>query len=119
MSPSPEDETENENENENELYPTTVTTKNQDQDDDPEEEEEIRSLELRNLPTHTTHLDLTNAIRGGALLEIYLRHTDHCARITFVSPASAHHFLARSKRVGFVVGNRRVPSSFFLPTTKN
>ncbi|OKL57089.1 hypothetical protein UA08_07570 [Talaromyces atroroseus] len=73
----------------------------------PDAEPEQRTLEIRNLPDRTTHLDLTNAIRGGALLEIYLRYIDNSARVTFADPAAAQQFLERARRVGFVVGNRR------------
>lgn len=67
-----------------------------------------RTVEIRNLPEHTTHLDITNAIRGGALLEIYIRYSDHSARVSFVDASAARDFLWRGNCRGLYICNKRV-----------
>jgi hypothetical protein len=71
---------------------------------------------MRNLPVRCTHLDITRSIRGGALVQIYMRFTERMARVTFVDAAAAREFLAREKRIGFYIHNKKVLSTHtFLP----
>jgi hypothetical protein len=64
-----------------------------------------RTIFLSNLPDRTTHKDITNAVRGGRLLDIHLRQ-DHSASISFVEGAS--DFMAHAKRHGLYIKSKRV-----------
>lgn len=77
--------------------------------DGVDDDDEQHTIEMRNLPERCTHLDITKSIRGGALVQIYMRFTERMARVTFVDAAAAREFLARGKRIGFYIHNKKVP----------
>jgi hypothetical protein len=64
-----------------------------------------RTIIFSNLSEKTTHKDLTNIIRGGRLLDIYLRN-DRSATVSFVEGAA--DFLAYAKRNDIYVNTKRV-----------
>ncbi|KAL1986854.1 hypothetical protein VTN96DRAFT_5507 [Rasamsonia emersonii] len=78
----------------------------------PPGQSEQRTVEIRGLPERATHRDVTNAVRGGALLEIYLRPYDHSARVSFVEPSAAQEFLNYAKRQDVYVHGKRVEVSW-------
>jgi hypothetical protein len=67
-----------------------------------------RTLLIANLSERTTHKDLAGIIRGGRLLDIFLR-TDHTATISFVEGAA--EFLAYTKRTDIYLHTKRVSMS--------
>ncbi|EED20544.1 conserved hypothetical protein [Talaromyces stipitatus ATCC 10500] len=73
---------------------------------------EQQTIEIRNLPERCTYLDITKSIRGGALVQIYLRYTERIARVSFVEAAAAREFLARGKRAGVYIRNQKVDLSW-------
>ena len=64
-----------------------------------------RTVLFTNLSDHTTHQDLVNIIRGGRLLDIYIRN-DRSATVSFVE--GAQEFLAYAKRNDFYIHAKRV-----------
>lgn len=87
--------------------------------DGVDDNDEHYTIEMRNLPERCTLLDITKSIRGGALVQIYMRFTERMARVTFVDAAAAREFLARGKQIGHYIHNKKVPPPFFFsPKTK-
>jgi hypothetical protein len=64
-----------------------------------------RTILFTNLSEKTTHRDLTSIIRGGKLLDIYLRN-DRSATVSFVEGAA--EFLAHAKRNDIYLHTKRV-----------
>jgi hypothetical protein len=64
-----------------------------------------RTILFTNLSDKTTHKDLTNLVRGGRLLDIYLRN-DRCATVSFVEGAA--DFMAYAKRKDLYLHTKRV-----------
>lgn len=67
-----------------------------------------RTVLLANLPENTTHEDLTDAVRGGLLLDVYLRSNDRTASISFLEAAAAQEFYSYVKRHDLYIKGRRV-----------
>lgn len=51
-----------------------------------------RSIHLLNLPDEAEHSDITAAVRGGLLLEVYMRNRDKTAIVSFVLGEDAKAF---------------------------
>lgn len=86
----------------------------QENDEDQENEERVpihdqRTVLIANLPERTTHKDLAGIIRGGRLLDIFLRN-DRTASISFIEGAA--EFLAYAKRNDIYLHMKRVSTSF-------
>jgi hypothetical protein len=64
-----------------------------------------RTVLITNLPDRTTHKDLAGIVRGGRLLDIFLRN-DKSATISFVKGAA--EFLAHTKRNDIYLHMKRV-----------
>lgn len=67
-----------------------------------------RTVLIRNLPERVTHEDITDVVRGGALLYIYLRARDHFANVSFVDEGAAYAFLHHTKLNSLHVTGKRV-----------
>ena len=67
-----------------------------------------RTVMIRNLPDRVTHRDIVAAVRGGALLHIYLRAREHIASVSFVEEAAARDFLLHTKTYGLYMAGKRV-----------
>jgi hypothetical protein len=70
-----------------------------------------RTIQLCNLPDGTTHADITNVVRGGMLLDIYLRSNDRCAAVSFLEEEPAKSFFHHVKRNDLYIHGKRVGSS--------
>jgi biopolymer transport protein ExbD len=66
-----------------------------------------RTVLITNLSERTTHKDLASIVRGGRLLDIFLRN-DRTATISFVEGAA--DFLAYAKRKDIYLHTKRVSS---------
>jgi hypothetical protein len=64
-----------------------------------------RTLLITNLPERTTHKDLVGIIRGGRLLDLFVRN-DRTATISFIEGAA--DFLAYAKRTDIYLHTKRV-----------
>ena len=59
---------------------------------------EYHTVSLKNLPERATHRDIVEAVRGGALVDVFLRARERTASITFADAKAAHEYLAYAKR---------------------
>ena len=69
---------------------------------------EQRSIIASNLSDRATHKDIINVIRGGALLDIYLRTNDRSASISFIEGSAAQNFMNHVKRNDIYIHGKRV-----------
>ncbi|KPM46195.1 hypothetical protein AK830_g320 [Neonectria ditissima] len=67
-----------------------------------------RTIHLSNLADGVTHADITEAVRGGQVLEIYLRPRDRTATVSFVYGEDAKAFYARARQADLYIKNKRV-----------
>ncbi|ESZ93017.1 hypothetical protein SBOR_6588 [Sclerotinia borealis F-4128] len=67
-----------------------------------------RTVLLFNLPDGTTHADICDAVRGGMLLDIYLRTHDRAASVSFLEQAHANEFFRHVKRNDLYIRSKRV-----------
>lgn len=67
-----------------------------------------RSLLFCGLAEGTTHIDITEAIRGGQLLDIYMRGNERMAAVSFVHAADAQAFFEHVRRHDLYIRHKRV-----------
>ncbi|KAI4176325.1 MAG: hypothetical protein LQ343_001063 [Gyalolechia ehrenbergii] len=67
-----------------------------------------RTIIFKNLSDRTTHQDIVNVVRGGLLLDIYIRASDKSANVSFVHGTAAQEFMAYLKRNDVYIHGRRV-----------
>jgi hypothetical protein len=67
-----------------------------------------RTIILTGLPDHSTHEDITKVVRGGMLLEVYIRSAEHSAHVSFLKPEDAARFHDHSRRNDLYIRNKRV-----------
>ncbi|KFA75303.1 hypothetical protein S40288_00166 [Stachybotrys chartarum IBT 40288] len=72
------------------------------------ERDAMRSLSLSNLRDGTTHADITAVVRGGQILDVYIRWKDRAASVSFIHAADAHAFFNYARRTDVYVKNKRV-----------
>jgi len=72
------------------------------------EKEAQRSVLLVNLPEGVTHADIANVVRGGMVLDIYLRTQSRTASISFLEEADAREYLGHVKRHDLYIRGKRV-----------
>ncbi|KFA63554.1 hypothetical protein S40285_00394 [Stachybotrys chlorohalonatus IBT 40285] len=68
----------------------------------------MRSLTLSNLRDGTTHADITAVVRGGQILDVYIRWKDRAASISFIHAADAHAFFNYARKTDVYIKNKRV-----------
>ena len=69
---------------------------------------EQRTLVLKNLSDRITHKDIVDVVRGGAVLDIYLRTNERTASVSFVEGATAQNFMNHAKRNDIYIHGKRV-----------
>lgn len=69
---------------------------------------EQRTIVMKNLSDRTTHKDLADVLRGGALLDIYLRSHDRTASVSFLEGSAAQEFFNYAKRNDIYIHGKRV-----------
>jgi hypothetical protein len=67
-----------------------------------------RTLQLSNLAEGTTHADITGAVRGGLLLDVFLRGHERSATVSFLNSADAKSFYDHVRRHDLYIKNKRV-----------
>lgn len=70
-----------------------------------------RTLLISNLPEGITHADIVDNVRGGMLLDIFLRAHDKAASVSFLEEAHALEFFRHVKRHDLYIRGKRVRSS--------
>jgi hypothetical protein len=69
-----------------------------------------RTILLSNLAERTTHADITNVVRGGQLIEIFIRHRERSASISFVYEEECKAFFEHVWRHDLYINQKRVSS---------
>ncbi|KAM0190944.1 hypothetical protein ACHAPA_010378 [Fusarium lateritium] len=67
-----------------------------------------RSVQLLNLTPGVTYEDVSAVVRGGPLLEIFLRPKENSATVSFVQEADAVAFLEHSRTYGLYIKGRKI-----------
>ncbi|KAK7548250.1 hypothetical protein BKA81DRAFT_225042 [Phyllosticta paracitricarpa] len=67
-----------------------------------------RSLQLSDLPRFTKHQDIVDAVRGGSLVEVYIRWQDRSARVSYVHGSHAASFKNHVQQFGLYIKGQRV-----------
>ncbi|KAJ9131144.1 Negative regulator of differentiation 1 [Coniochaeta hoffmannii] len=67
-----------------------------------------RTVLLSNLAEGTTHADVTDAVRGGLLLDVFLRPHDRCVALSFLHAADARAFFDHVRKNDLYIKNKRV-----------
>lgn len=67
-----------------------------------------RTVVLAGLPDNTKHEDITRAVRGGQVLEIYIRSHEHMAMVSFLREEDAVRFYDHSRRYDLYINHKRV-----------
>ncbi|KAF9875639.1 hypothetical protein CkaCkLH20_07020 [Colletotrichum karsti] len=67
-----------------------------------------RTILIVNLPEGTTHGDITAVVRGGQLLDIFLRTYDRSAQVSFLHSADAKEFFEHIRRHDLYIKQKRV-----------
>ncbi|GJC86813.1 negative regulator of differentiation 1 [Colletotrichum liriopes] len=70
-----------------------------------------RTILISNLAEGTTHADVTGVVRGGQLLDIFLRTHDRSVQVSFLHEADARAFLDHTRRHDLYIRHKR----FTLP----
>jgi hypothetical protein len=71
-----------------------------------------RSLRLDNLPANVSISDIAQAIRGGQVLEIYLRHKEKAAVVSFVQEYEAQSFYDHVRTHDLYIKSKRIQVSW-------
>lgn len=67
-----------------------------------------RTILLSNLPEGTTHAEITEVVRGGMLLDVYVRSNDRNASVSFLEESAAQEFFRYVKRHDLYIRGKRV-----------
>ncbi|KAI3337057.1 hypothetical protein HD806DRAFT_475528 [Xylariaceae sp. AK1471] len=67
-----------------------------------------RTIALCGLPSLTTLGDVTSVVRGGQLLDVFLRSAEHIASVSFVREEDAVRFYEHSRKNDLYIRNKRV-----------
>ncbi|KAF5578302.1 RNA binding Nrd1 [Fusarium subglutinans] len=67
-----------------------------------------RSVLLLNVPDGITHGDVAAVIRGGPVLEIFLRNKDNTATVSFLHEADACAFIENCRAAGLYIKDRKI-----------
>ncbi|KAL8832170.1 MAG: hypothetical protein Q9170_004987 [Blastenia crenularia] len=67
-----------------------------------------RTILFKNLSDKVTHQDIVNVVRGGLLLDLYIRSQDKTANVSFVHGTAAQGFMAYVKRNDVYIHGRRL-----------
>ena len=69
---------------------------------------EQRTILVKNLSDRATHKDIVDFVRGGLILDIYLRSYERSASISFAEGSAAQGFMSYVKRNDIYVHGKRV-----------
>ena len=92
-------------------YETVANVANDRYEDEPEycsNDHQDRSIMIRGLSPSTTLADITKVVRGGIILNMYIRERDRTAFISFVEPLAAEKFVMDCQRNDLYLKGKRV-----------
>ncbi|KAK5653110.1 hypothetical protein OQA88_9209 [Cercophora sp. LCS_1] len=67
-----------------------------------------RTIQFTNLPEGITHGDITSAVRGGMLLDIFVRANERTATVSFLHAADAKKFFEHVRKNDLYIKNKRI-----------
>ncbi|KAI1180349.1 hypothetical protein F4777DRAFT_574110 [Nemania sp. FL0916] len=67
-----------------------------------------RTITFAGLPPYTTLGDVTDVVRGGQLLDVFLRSAEHTASISFVREDDAVRFYEHTRKNDIYIRNKRI-----------
>jgi hypothetical protein len=67
-----------------------------------------RTVLIQNLPQGTMHADVTAAVRGGLLLDVFLRSHDRACSVSFLHAGDARYFFDHARKHDLYIKNKRV-----------
>lgn len=67
-----------------------------------------RTVNFCGLPPFTTLADVTSVVRGGKLLDVFLRNTEHVASVSFVQENDAAQFYDHARKNDIYIRNKRI-----------
>lgn len=70
-----------------------------------------RTILLCGLPDGAKHADIVNIVRGGLVLNIYIRAHEHIANVSFLREEDAVRFYEHARRYDLHLDNKRVSGS--------
>ena len=73
---------------------------------------------MKNISDRAKHQDIIDVVRGGLVLDIYLRSHERSASISFVEGSAAQEFMKHVKRNDIYVHGKRVKSLSYLQEMK-
>ena len=73
---------------------------------------EQRTILFKNLSDRTGHNDIVDVIRGGAILDVYLRSNDKSASVSFVEGSAAQAWMNYVKRNDVYIHGKRVSGKY-------
>jgi hypothetical protein len=71
-----------------------------------------RTIQLSHLAEGTTHADIANVVRGGMLLDIFLRSHDRSAMVSFLRSEDAKKFYDHVRRHDLYIRNKRIEAKW-------
>lgn len=69
---------------------------------------EQRTIMARNLSDRASHKDIVDIVRGGALLDLFIRSNERSASISFIDGSAAQNFMNYVKRNDIYIHGKRV-----------
>ncbi len=70
-----------------------------------------RTIQLMGLPEGVAHADITAVVRGGMVLDVFLRTGDRSAMVSFLHAVDARAFFNHAKKHDLYIKKKRVRSS--------
>ena len=72
---------------------------------------EQRTILIKNLSDRATHKDIVDTIRGGALLDVFLRSSERSASVSFLEGSAAQDFMNYVRRNDIYIHGKRVSTT--------
>ena len=80
---------------------------------------EQRTILLKGLSEKTTYKEIVQQLRGGTVLDIFLRSHERSVSVSFVEGSTAQQFLAYTRRNDIYIGRKRVSPETILRQARN
>lgn len=77
-----------------------------------------RTVQILHLPADATYADIVNVVRGGMLLEIYLRSRERTAAVSFLEECAAQAFFQYAKKQDLYIRDKRVSTPHVIGSSR-
>lgn len=67
-----------------------------------------RTLFFTRLPEKSTYASFLEVVRGGVVVDVWMKPSDRCASVSFLQPQSAANFYRYAKKNDLYIDGRRV-----------